>query len=55
MLLKILTFFLIFMAVIAIFGKFRFPGQAKLAAAKCKRCGRYKMGKGPCSCRKGKA
>jgi hypothetical protein len=48
--LKIVSLFLVFMAVLAIFGKLRFPGQARLSAAKCRRCGRYRIGKGPCSC-----
>jgi len=50
MLLKVMALFLVFMAVLAMFGKFRFPGQDKLAAAKCKGCGRYRIGKGNCSC-----
>ena len=49
-LVKIVTFFLIAMAVLALFGKLRFPGQARLASAKCPRCGRYRIGKGPCAC-----
>ena len=50
MLVKIVTFFLIAMAVLALFGKLRFPGQARPASAKCPRCGRYRIGKGPCAC-----
>lgn len=50
---KIVTLFLVAMAVLAMFGKLRFPGQKRLAAAKCKHCGKYKIGKGPCACRKG--
>lgn len=51
---KIFALFLVFMAVLAMFGKFRFPGQQRLAKAKCKACGRYRIGKGPCACgRKG--
>ena len=49
---KIVILFLVFMAVLAMFGKYRFPGQDKLDAAKCPRCGRYRIGKGPCSCGK---
>ena len=41
------------MAVLAMFGRLRFPGQKRLAEAKCKRCGRYRIGKGPCDCEKG--
>ncbi|MBA83420.1 MAG: hypothetical protein CML60_01365 [Rhodobacteraceae bacterium] len=50
---KIISFFLIGMAVLAIFGKMRFPGQKKLQSARCPDCGRFKIGKGPCPCRKG--
>ena len=51
---KIVTFFLIGMGVLAMFGKFTFPGQKRLQDAKCKRCGRYKIGRGPCNCTKGR-
>lgn len=51
---KIVILFLVFMAALAMFGKLRFPGQKKLAAARCPRCGRFRLGKGPCPCRKGK-
>lgn len=54
MLFKVITLFLVGMAVLAMFGKYKFPGQARLEAAKCKSCGRYRMGKGPCACSKGK-
>lgn len=50
---KIVVIFLAAMAVLAMFGRYRFPGQKRLAAAKCKRCGKFKIGKGPCSCQKG--
>ncbi len=33
----------------------RFPGQQKLASAKCPKCGRFRIGKGPCPCGKGGA
>ena len=49
---KIVTFFLIGMVVLAMFGKLRFPGQQKLQSMKCRGCGRYRIGKGPCSCGK---
>ena len=52
---KIVILFLVFMVVMAMFGKFRFPGQQRLASARCKNCGRFRLGKGPCDCRKGKA
>ncbi|MEC7963932.1 MAG: hypothetical protein VX083_06230 [Pseudomonadota bacterium] len=53
MLFKIITFFLIGMAVLAMFGKVKIPGQKRLASARCSRCGRFKIGKGPCPCTKG--
>ena len=53
-LIKGVTLFLVFMAVLAMFGRLRFPGQKKLNSAKCPSCGRYRIGKGPCSCGKGK-
>ena len=52
MIIKAIFVFLAFMLVLAIFGKLRFPGQARLAAAKCPNCLRYRIGKGPCPCRK---
>jgi uncharacterized OB-fold protein len=52
MLIKGILLFLVGMAVLAMFGRLRFPGQARLAAAKCKSCGKYRIGKGPCSCGK---
>ncbi len=50
---KIVTLFLIAMGVLAMFGKLRFPGQKRLSSAKCPRCGRFRIGKGPCPCEKG--
>lgn len=47
---KIVTLFLLAMAVLAMFGKLRLPGAKRLASAKCPGCGRYRIGKGPCSC-----
>lgn len=58
MILKIVTFFLIGMAVLAMFGKLRMPkvgkkdGTSLGAVRKCKHCGSYKIGKGPCPCQK---
>jgi len=54
MIVKIVSLFLLGMVVLAMFGKYRFPGQDRLAAAKCKKCGKFKIGKGPCRCLKGK-
>jgi uncharacterized OB-fold protein len=50
--LKLITFFLIFMMVLALFGRLRFPGQKKISGMKCPRCGRYRIGSGPCACEK---
>ncbi|MEC3862836.1 hypothetical protein VK792_16200 [Mesobacterium sp. TK19101] len=50
MLVKIITFFLLGMAVLAMFGKVKLPGQKRLASQKCPKCGRYRIGKGPCPC-----
>ena len=50
MMLKIVALFLVFIAILGMFGKLRFPGQKRLAEAKCPKCGRYRIGKGPCSC-----
>ncbi|WP_435139402.1 hypothetical protein [Pseudopelagicola sp. nBUS_19] len=50
---KIVTLFLVGMAVLAMIGKLRFPGQKRLQSVKCQKCGRYKIGRGPCACQKG--
>lgn len=50
MAIKVILLFLIGMAVLGMFGKLRFPGQKRLASAKCPKCGRYRIGKGPCTC-----
>ena len=52
MIVKIVFLFLIAMGVLAMFGRLRFPGQNRLQSMKCPRCGRYRIGKGPCSCGK---
>ncbi|WP_167853552.1 hypothetical protein [Roseovarius aestuariivivens] len=54
MIVKIVILFLVAMGVLAMFGKLRFPGQQKLASAKCPKCGRFRIGKGPCVCQKGR-
>jgi len=51
---KIVILFLVFMVVLAMFGRLRFPGQDKLASARCPGCGRFRIGKGPCACGKGR-
>ncbi|MFC3119042.1 hypothetical protein [Jhaorihella thermophila] len=50
MIIKIVALFLVGMAVLAMFGKLRFPGQKRLDAARCPKCGRFRIGKGPCQC-----
>lgn len=54
MVFKIVVLFLVFMGVMAMFGKLRYPGQKTLEKAKCSKCGRYRIGKGDCPCTKGK-
>jgi hypothetical protein len=51
---KIVSLFLIGMLVLAMFGKLRFPGQKKLRQMTCRACGRWKIGRGPCDCGKGR-
>ncbi|MEM7487796.1 MAG: hypothetical protein AAF390_01595 [Pseudomonadota bacterium] len=55
MLIKIVTLFLIGMAVLAMFGRLRIPGSAKLAKlrGKCPACGAPRVGRAPCPCGKG--
>lgn len=50
MIFKIVTLFLVFMGVLAMFGKMHWLGGKRLASAKCKSCGRYRIGRGPCGC-----
>ncbi|MFZ7092129.1 hypothetical protein [Primorskyibacter sp. 2E233] len=54
MIVKIVFLFLIFMGVLAMFGKLRLPGQDRLDKARCSACGRFRIGKGPCPCGKDK-
>lgn len=54
MIFKIVTLFLVGMGVLAMFGKLTYPGKKRLQSAKCPKCGRYSIGKGPCPCTKGK-
>ena len=56
MLVKIVTLFLIGMAVLAMFGKLRLPYLGKVALkkpTKCRSCGRYLLSNDPCGCGKG--
>lgn len=55
MIAKIVVLFLVFMGVLAMFGKLRaprLPGRDKLTPKRCPDCGRFQIGKGPCPCRK---
>lgn len=60
-LVKIVTFFLIGIAVLAMFGRLRWPGGARGAGKRgkdpkkprrCRACGNYIIGDGPCACGK---
>lgn len=56
MMLKIVSLFLVGMAVLAMFGKLRLPYVGRVALKKprkCKSCGRYLLSNDPCSCGKG--
>lgn len=54
MMLKIVSLFLVFMVVLAMFGKLRLSFFTKALGIKkpktCKSCGRFQIGKGPCAC-----
>lgn len=55
MLSKIVVLFLVFIAVLGMFGKLRLllPKRAqRLATSRCKNCGRFRLGKDPCACEK---
>ena len=54
MIVKIVTLFLLVIAVLAMFGKMHWLGGKRLAAAKCPSCGRYRIGRSECPCRKNK-
>ncbi len=58
--LKAVVLFLVFMGVLAMFGKLTLPKPREMgrqmkarvqSATKCPSCGRYNIGKGPCPCR----
>lgn len=62
---KVITFFLIGILILAIFGKLRLPGNLSgrgqtpkggvagrlNTARKCPKCGRYSIGNAPCDCK----
>lgn len=53
MIVKAVVLFLVFMIILAMFGKLRLPGPPRIGGAKCPNCGRHRIGKGPCPCGKG--
>lgn len=55
MIVKIVTLFLVVMALLAMFGRLRVPRMRmpKRVSKKCPACGRYRLGKGPCACGQG--
>lgn len=56
MIVKAVTFFLIAILALGMFGKLRMPkiGKGTLAAKKCKSCGAYLIADKPCECTKTK-
>ena len=52
MLVKVVVLFLLAMAVLAMVGNLLFPGTLKrrLLPGRCPKCGRPKIGTGPCPC-----
>ncbi len=60
MIFKIITLFLVGMAVLAMFGRLRIGGFGRKRPdnlppkpVKCRDCGAYVIGKGPCGCKSG--
>jgi hypothetical protein len=63
-LVKIATFFLIGMAILALFGRLRWPGgrprlpgrptkaEKPAKPGRCRHCGAFRIGTGPCPCGK---
>ncbi|NDV02310.1 hypothetical protein [Pseudoroseicyclus tamaricis] len=59
MIFKVITLFFVFMAVLAMFGRLRFPklpdSVTRRLGRTCPDCGRPQIGKGPCPCRERRA
>jgi hypothetical protein len=57
MIAKVVILFLVAMGVMAMFGKLTVPGSKRLGgkkrAKRCPKCGRLRIGRGPCDCGKG--
>ncbi|SDW13765.1 hypothetical protein [Roseicitreum antarcticum] len=56
MILKIVTFFLLFMVVMGAIQKFLFPHRRNMPdllkrPRKCAQCGRFSIGRGKCACK----
>ncbi|MGR3539885.1 MAG: hypothetical protein ACU0BS_00430 [Hasllibacter sp.] len=49
---KIVTLFLVFMAVLAMFGRLWVPGRGVQRVGRCEGCGRFRIGKDGCPCRR---
>lgn len=54
MLTKIVALFLVFIAVLGVFGKLSLllPKKLRGKVARCENCGRHRIGTGPCPCKK---
>ena len=50
MILKIVALFLVFVAVLGMFGKAKLLLPKRARAVRCGKCGRFRIGKGPCPC-----
>jgi hypothetical protein len=50
MILKIVLLFLVFIGVLAFFGKMHWLGARPRKQKKCPACGRYRIGRGSCAC-----
>lgn len=49
----IVGLFLVAMMALALWGRLRRTGPPAISRRKCKQCGRYVIGKGPCDCGRG--
>ena len=52
MIVKVVTLFLIGMAVLAMFGRLRLPRPGTRVEKTCPRCGTPRVGRAPCPCGK---
>ncbi|WP_170073291.1 hypothetical protein [Hasllibacter halocynthiae] len=49
--LKIVTLFLVFMALMAMWGRIWVPGRGVRRVGRCRGCGRLRIGDAGCGCR----